>query len=233
MPESLESSWVSLLHGVFGVFGLVVAPLAMLVRKGGAAHRFWGRSFVLSLAVTALCAVALSSEVGDPAMALLAVLSLHLAVSGYRALYLKDLHRGLQPARVDLILHGIPGLVFGGLLIWGVGLGLAGHATSESHIYALAGLLGLGNVFRLFRRFRNPRVDRRQWLFDHMTGFLGAYVVTLTAFCAVGLTQLPVLVRWVVPSVLGVPLILLWARYYRKQFERGRRVRNLADVRIP
>ena len=33
MPESLESSWVSLLHGVFGVFGLVVAGTMEAIRR--------------------------------------------------------------------------------------------------------------------------------------------------------------------------------------------------------
>lgn len=221
------------LHGLIGAFALVVAPLAMVVRKGGAAHRLWGKAFFYGLVLLSATSIYLGFALDDQVMALVAVFSLHLAASGYRALYQKKLHKGMRPGRADLLLHGVPGLFYGGLLIWGLGTSLVGEATLLSYVFAVGGALGLGNVLRLYRRFRNPTIDRKQWFFDHMTGTLGAYLVTLTAFCAVNLTMLPVLLRWVLPLLVGVPLIMLWVAYYRRQFDRGKRIRHLADVRIP
>jgi hypothetical protein len=165
-------------------------------------------------------------------MALVAVFSFHMCAAGYRALYLKKLHEGLRPQRIDLVLHGTAGLFSLGLLIWGVGTLASGHPSPFSTIFIVFGTIGIFNAFRYMRRFKNPRVDRRQWFYDHMTGFLGGYIATLSAFSAVNMGFVPMPWRWLWPTIVGVPLMVLWLRYYGRKFSAGRHVKDMADVRI-
>ena len=53
-----------------------------------------------------------------------------------------------------------------------------------------------------------------------MGGMLGSYVATVSAFSAVNFTFLPLTLRFLWPSILGVPLIFAWIAYYRVRFAR-------------
>ena len=112
--------WVLRLHAASGTLALMIAPLAMLAKKGSTWHRRWGKVFFYGMIVVAATAVFLA--IVHPKnfwLALVAVFSFHLAASGYRSLYLKKLHEGLKPATLDLWLHGVAGVMNGGLLIGG------------------------------------------------------------------------------------------------------------------
>ncbi|MBK9761020.1 MAG: hypothetical protein IPO90_13855 [Flavobacteriales bacterium] len=112
--------WVLRLHGASGALALFVAPMAMFVYKGGLWHRRWGKIFFYSMIL--VCATAIIMAVAVPRnfwLALVAVFSFHMVASGYRSLYLKKLHEGLKPERLDKWLHGVAGVFSGGLLIWG------------------------------------------------------------------------------------------------------------------
>jgi len=74
------------------------------------------------------------------------------------------------------------------------------------------------------RRYLKPPLNKRAWMFEHMTRFLAAYVATVTAFSVVNFQFLPYLWRWLWPTFIGVPLILIWQGYYKRKFNRERAV---------
>ncbi len=220
-------------HAASGGVALVVAPLAMLVRKGGDWHRRWGRIFFYSMAVVCLTAIISGILRPNPLMALVAIFSFHMCASGYRALYLKRVHQGQRPGRVDFLLHGIAGLVNGGLFLWGMGHLMLGHRDSFSLIFTAFGAVGLLMVWGQMRRFYKTNHDKRDWFYAHMAGFLGGYVATVSAFSAVNLHMIkPVWLQWLWPTLVGAPLIALWIRYYRNSFAKGRRMHSMTDIRI-
>lgn len=236
-PMSIDSTLVPVLtavHTAAGTVALVVAPLAMLVRKGGDWHRRWGKMFFYGVAV--VCATAIILGILNPKnfwLALVAVFSFHLVASGYRSLYLKQMHKGLRPARIDLVLHGVAAVVDGGLLIWGLAHLFLGSFNAQAVLFTVLGLVGTLLVAGGFMQFYRQRQDKRAWLYGHIIGFVGGYVATLTAFSGVNLTMAdPAWLRWAWPSMAGVPLIVLWVRYLRKRFARGEHLRSFADVRI-
>jgi hypothetical protein len=53
-----------------------------------------------------------------------------------------------------------------------------------------------------------------------MSGMLASYIATVTAFSVVNFTALPTTVRWLWPTAVGIPLIVVWIRYYRVRFRR-------------
>ena len=220
-------------HMVSGALALVVAPLAMLVAKGGNAHRLWGKVFFYAMAVVASTAIIAGIMRPNFLMAMVAVFSFHMIASGYRALHLKKLHQGLRPTRTDMLIHGTAGVVNGGLFLWGLAHLLMGHRDTGSIIFLVFGAIGLIFVWRDLQRFYKRTHDKRQWLYAHMTGFLGGYIATVSAFSAVNLDMIkPVWLQWLWPTIIGSPLIAYWVRHYRQRFTNGRRTRDLFDIRI-
>jgi fluoride ion exporter CrcB/FEX len=226
--------WLLRVHAAAGGIALFVAPLAMLVRKGGDWHRRWGRTFFWGMVV--VCSTAIALGIIHPNnfwLALVAVFSFHMVASGYRSLYLKRLHAGQKPERVDFLLHGIAGLMNAGLLIWGLAHLFLGRGGAGPILFVAFGSIGMFMVVRNVMRFYRRKNDKREWLYGHMIGFLGGYIATVSAFSAVNLTMIrPVWLQWLWPTIIGTPLIIFWVRYYRKKFASGQRMRNLADIRI-
>lgn len=56
-----------------------------------------------------------------------------------------------------------------------------------------------------------------------MTGMLGSYLAAVSAFSVVNFTFLPTTVRWLWPTLLGTPLIVLWITSYKRRFAAHRR----------
>lgn len=234
---SLEASIVKGLlglHVVAGGIALVVAPMAMVARKGGNWHRRWGKIFFYGMIV--VCTTAITLGILHPAkfwLALVAVFSFHLVASGYRSLYLKKMHRGLRPTRIDLALHGIAGVVNVGLLIWGLAHLILGSINTQAVLFTVFGLIGTLMVVNGLLKFYRQRHDKREWLYGHIGGFLGGYIATVSAFSVVNLTMIePIWLQWLWPTIVGVPLIFYWVWWLKQRFAKGERLRSFADVRI-
>jgi uncharacterized membrane protein len=213
------------LHIGSGMLGFFVAPVALATRKGGPAHRRWGRVFfwaMLTAGVTALVAATLK---GLTFLLLTGIFSLYLSLLGYRALYQKRFSRGQRPALYDWLGSGAALLVFVGTIV---------YAVVTRNI--VAGVFGLGGtrlaVAELQKLARPAEVDGSRWFFDHMRGFILSYVAAVSAFSATSFTFLPMAVRFLWPTVVGVPLMIYWVRRYRRQFAQGRRPADVAPVRI-
>jgi len=91
---------------------------------------------------------------------------------------------------------------------------------ADAYLFFLA-VIGYGLALCGYgaRRFRQePRVRYmlgKQWVVVHIVGMIGSYVVLWTAFFVdnahriPGLNQLPSLTFWVLPTVIGIPFIVL------------------------
>lgn len=207
------------LHIASGTIALLVAPAAMLTVKGGLAHRRWGKIYFWAMALVAATAVVLGLWRPNVFLTLLALFSFYMAFSGYRVLFRKQPAQGLGPQAIDwaaalVTLAASTGLVVLGLLrpgaIW-QRLGI---------VPVVFGVLGIVLAGLDVWKFVRPPDDRRAWWFAHMTGMLGAYIATVSAFSVVNFTFLPTTARWLWPTVIGTPLIVLWITYYKRRFAR-------------
>jgi hypothetical protein len=68
---------------------------------------------------------------------------------------------------------------------------------------------------------RRPTVHMHWWL-AHMGNMLGACIAATTAFAIAGGRRIGIpgdsLLTWLGPTTIGVPMIFLWIRYYRRRF---------------
>lgn len=217
------------IHIVAGLIALFVAPGAMLTAKGGRAHRRWGKIYFWTMAVVALTAVVLALYRPIVFLALVAVFSFYSAFSGYRSLFRKRPREGEKATMLDWTAALITLAASATLFVFGI-LKPTPLWARFAAITMVFGLIGVFLSARDLWDFVRLPPDRNAWWFNHMRGMLGSYVATLSAFSAVNFTFLPTTVQWLWPTAVGVPLIVLWATYYRLRFRGTRRAATSAPA---
>ncbi len=91
---------------------------------------------------------------------------------------------------------------------------------ADAYLFVLATLgYGLALAAYAARRFRQKPMIKRMvgpwWIVAHLVGMIGSYIVLWTAFYVDNahliplLNQLPTLVFWVLPSLVGVPFLAI------------------------
>jgi len=229
-PYTVAHHLMILVHVTFALFCLLVAPLVMIVRKGGKVHRRWGKAYFWGMFVTNGSALVLLFWRFNPFLLGVTVLSFYAAITGYRVIYRKR-----TPQQTPLLDRGLAwaALTAGLLLIlWG---GLTALGWTGTNIPSAGGMLILLGILPVFfgfsiaqsawtdlRSFRQPSTDARWWWYYHMDRMLGSYLALLTALMVqrVG-PYLPGSVGWIVwvaPGLLGGFAVGYWINHYRRKF---------------
>ena len=107
-------------HVGAGITALVVAPVAMLTQKGGAAHRRWGRVYFWAMFVIFVSALALLVVRPNVFLFIISILSFYGAFSGVRSLRRKHPERGERAALLDWLGASIALLAGVSFIVWGV-----------------------------------------------------------------------------------------------------------------
>jgi hypothetical protein len=220
--------WV---HIAFGVTGAATFWVAMWARKGGDAHKLWGKVFAWSLIATGFCAIGMSlttltwpvethPHIPDVVlvrvifgwmMFYLGVLTISLCWHGLRVIRNKTDHaRNRDPLDVGLqfatILAAVNCALQGWMSGWSlmIGMSLIGFASAGTNL--------------LFAFTEKPW--RLQHLVEHFKAMVGAGISVYTAFLAFGSVRLmPKMALtgylWFPPIVLGIATIVWWRRKTR------------------
>jgi hypothetical protein len=223
--------WLIIVHVVGALFSLVLAPVAMITRKGSTTHRQWGKAYFWGMFLTNATALILLAWRFNVFLLGVTILSFYAALSGYRVLYRKRPLQGHGPTRFDWASAGVA-LAAGVMLVaWGVltalGVTQAWIPGGGSQIIFVVlpivfGLLIANDANTDLRMFRAPSTDPHWWWYYHMERMLGSYVALWTALMVqqVG-PRLPFSIQWVVwvaPAAVGTVAIAYWIRRYRRMF---------------
>lgn len=201
--------WIHVLSGFTAFF---VAPCALATKKGGKAHRFWGKVFVRAMLTSTISASIIAIYRPIPFLFLISIFSFYLTFTGFRVLLRKKPED--RPKLVDWIASIA-------MLMTGAGLVGLGFFDPPGHGFRLIAIV-FGSMSILFsaqeiHRFLKPPKDHRHWLYQHMGNMVGAYISAVSAFSVVNLTFLPPVIRWLWPTVIGVPLLILTTNRYKKK----------------
>ena len=192
----------------------------MLTHKGGKVHRRWGKIYFWAMSVVAVTASVLVFFFGSTFfLFLVAIFSFYLALTGYRVLYRKRPQAGDKPILLDWAATCIA--LAGGfsLVAWGVLMFLKEDPQGFAPVPIALGALAILTAGQELQSYLRPPTDKNYWWFRHMRGMITAYIATVTAFSAVNFHFLPVLVRWMWPTVIGTVGLTLWSTYYRRRFD--------------
>ncbi|TGE05205.1 DUF2306 domain-containing protein [Hymenobacter fodinae] len=198
------------LHIVAGFTGFFVAPLALAVRKGGSAHRFWGRIFFWAMLVAGTTAIVSASLNGLTFLLLTGIFSLYLAQFGYRSLYHKrmGLDQQAQPYDWGVVTLGL--LLFAGTLAYGL------FSRPFNPVPLVFGAIGLMTTIRQVRSYLLPGPwPAGQWLRNHISGFVGSYIAAVSAFSVTSLKFIPFPLNFLWPTLVFVPVLIWMQRRYR------------------
>ncbi|OWP62514.1 hypothetical protein CDA63_14055 [Hymenobacter amundsenii] len=196
------------LHIAAGFTGFFVAPVALIVRKGGAAHRLWGKVFFWAMLVAGTTAMVSASLKGLTFLLLTGVFSLYLAQFGYRSLHHKGIGQSQQPGFYDWASVSLGLLVFAGTL----GYGLWHQPFNLAMV--VFGAIGVFITLRQLQGFRRPGPwPAGQWLRNHISGFVGSYIAAVSAFSATSLTFIAFPLNFLWPTLVLVPLLLWLQRH--------------------
>lgn len=212
------------LHIAGGSAALLSMLIPLLTKKGGLNHRRAGWVFVSGMTVVSITAFLLAgarwatdpTPRGRDAGAFLLFISILTATNvsgGIRVLRAK--------ARTARHRHpwdlGLPAL----LIVSSVAAAVHGLSTGN-HLFTAFSLIGFFAGGGNFAYWMTAPTHPMHWWFEHMSSMLGACIAATTAFLVVNANNLGLptfsLLVWLTPSVIGVPTIAIWTRYYRRKF---------------
>lgn len=199
------------LHVAGGAVALLTMLVPLSTQKGGALHRRGGRvySWAMGLvAVTALLVGAVRLSAGErvPVTLFLTLLAIQAGGSVWAGLAaLRD--RGPLDVAVagTVAACGVAGTIYGVAIRFPLLIGFG----------ALTVFLGVRAV-----QSARATLDKRGRVVAHLGSMIGASIATATAFLVVNAARLPAPIQelfpgwlfWVLPTAIGVPLLLRWSR---------------------
>lgn len=199
-------------HIAAGVVALVAGMGAIVTSKGGLRHRQTGNIFVVSMGVTV--GTVLPLFLFDPTdffrqfLLLVAIFSGYLVFSGYRV---------LSPDRPEDRGESIDWVAAIAVVLACIGLaGIGSRRVLVGNTFGVVmivfGLIGGSFGAVDMRTFRSS--DGGEPIADHLSRMMGGYIATVTAVAAVNFSTYPIVVTWLGPTIVGVPLIFYWRWKY-------------------
>ncbi len=230
------------LHIATGFVGLAAFWIPVFARKGGRAHVQAGRVFTCCAYVVTLSAVTASAGrivsfqvqgigfVDRPDLygfaLFLGYLGLVTFATVRQAMRVVATRRAPETLRTPL--HEALGWasIAGSAAVIAFALGVWSDISP-----ILLGLspIGLFTGSGMLRLMRNPRAHHMGWFYSHLGSMLGGGIAFHTAFVVFGAQRLwayelagPLaIVPWILPTLVGIPAIVVWTRYYRRKFGRA------------
>jgi hypothetical protein len=213
------------LHIFCGTIVLVVAPAALIARKGGRWHRRWGTAFMLAMSGVLFTAGFMWQPKGHIFLFALSLVSAYFIFNGYRIVARRRRRWG------DPLDDGVDLAAAAATVAAGVWLLLIALRAGDDLMRSLAPILaGLGVVAIAFavndvRGVVGPR-NRIGWLIAHFSAMIAAYISAVTAFIVINAHGVPMEVRWVVPIAVGTLVIIGYSLPHRlPQVKRALRAR--------
>ena len=231
-------------HAIVGILSLLSALVPLFARKGRSLHRRAGWVFTLAMLATSLSGVfiaafwlidplATRSFAEPPSPEKAAAIAEDMRVFALLLLYLVlliagALWQGLRAIRarktgVALGRHPLDRWQVMALLIGGVALLVVGLRGGYI-VHSVFGGFGAVSSYFDLRFLARSSTDGRTLIVRHLQAMLGAFIAATTAFAVLGsqrwmsdiLPQDLMFVPWVAPLIIGIPLVALWQRRYRR-----------------
>ena len=230
-------------HVATGFVGLAAFWVPVFARKGGRAHVRAGRVYAYCAYVVTLSAITaavgrivsyqfqgigVAEQPGSYGFAVLlgylGVVTFVMVRQGLRAVATRRTPERLRtPVHEALAWASMSGSVIV------VGFGLAAWSEVSPMLLGLSPI-GLFTGRRMLGLMRDPGGRRMGWFYSHLASMLGGGIAFHTAFIVFGAQRLwayeiagPLaVVPWVLPTIVGVPAIVVWTRHYRRKFGRAR-----------
>jgi uncharacterized membrane protein len=206
------------IHILAGSLTLICGLVAIISVKGGPIHRISGKVFFWSMAVTTL--LGLNAGIFRPNYQIfipIAIISFYQAASGYRVLFIKDLHKGQSAKSVDWFLTI-------GMLITSIVFIYMGWVNLHKDIFYAIVLFAFSTIglycslVDLYHYIKKPS-RKLYWLFIHIFRMSHGFIAAITAFLvnnAKLFPYIPQVLLLIIPIAIGQPIITLVIWKYKR-----------------
>ncbi len=217
-------------HVAFGASCLFSGIIPMVSKKGGKLHRQTGKVFFWSMfGIFASALLMILFIRFNFFLLIISVFSFHQCFTGYRVLYRKKAGEQTWVDWFGAIITLIAGLSF---IFTGVSRlidqGTLNPLTILLFVFGALTVWAASDDIRMF--MKKEIGDKLWWFYHHMTTFCGAYIAAVTAFAVTisgrYFSHLEYSwLAWILPGMIGGPLISFWKRKYMKK-NAGRKKNN-------
>ncbi len=202
------------LHVAAGFTALSVGIFAFASRKGGKVHRFSGKIYVIAMLLVAVSSFILSLIRYNPFLFMVGVFTLYMTITGYRGL-IKKRQRTQKAKPTDWLLIGFSTIMAVYMSIRAIMQMSNGHQDFLPVVLTFSVILFIF-IFKDLRIYLAKKPMRaNDWLLYHIGRISGAYIATFTAFLVTNVQTDPAFIVWLLPTVLGTPLISYFQRKYK------------------
>lgn len=204
------------IHIIGGATGLLTGIVNMIAKKGNLKHKIVGKIFSVSMLTTGLSSLVLSVLHPSRFMFMVGAFTVYMVGTGNRYLHLKMLNKNQKPKIIDWTLT--LSMLLAGVLFIGLGTVNLLKSNLFGLVFITFGFLGLLFVRHDFKNYSGKSNILNYWLSEHLQRMIGAFIASSTAFLVVNAKYLPeyipIILYWLLPTVILTPLIIKWARKY-------------------
>lgn len=183
---------------VIGMFG------ALAANKGSLWHRRFGRLYTYSMSAALLLALIVSSITDNFFLFLIGIFSAYFVFTGWRLALVKDGTRSLLDKCLSVLMLGCAIA----MVCYGINLRVSGESLGIA--------LAVFGVFAFFPAWSDVRLSAwpkgKQRIVLHLNRMGGASIATMTAVFVVNVATNPAFIAWLLPTMVGSPLIIYWTR---------------------
>lgn len=197
-----------IIHVIFASLALLSGAMAIVLKSNTPRHKPVGRIYFWSMTVVFVTATFISVVKNLQFLFLIGVFTYYATLIAYRALKLKELHRGQKPHAVDWIIEALAGLTFLCMLVFAMVVYLQ-STNPEAIIPFVFGILGVWGVYRNVSAFIKGPTESLYWLKKHIGNMCGSYIGAITAFTVNQSSHIPLnpIILWLGPTLIITPII--------------------------
>ena len=246
-------------HIAAGSFALILFWIPAISAKGGKLHICAGWFYVVCISVVVLTALVMSGlaftipltirRIAQPLTpaeladflrnqrifaTFLAYLAGVTLASGWQGIWAIETKRDPKTLRSPFSLALNVVIILGGLIV--LTLGIRYRSGPLIGLSPIGPLIGAGNLRYLLR---GPQ-SRMDWWYEHLGSMIGTGIAGYTAFLVFGASRLlPSVAQsqlytlfWILPTLIGVPVIFMTVAYYRRKFNETSRPSGVSSQHV-
>ncbi|MDX1651645.1 MAG: hypothetical protein R3277_04080 [Brumimicrobium sp.] len=214
-----------IIHVAAGAIGLISGVLNMLGKKGDARHKKVGMVFYISMMSAGLSSFVLSIIHPSLFLFMVGIFTAYLVGTGRRYLKLEISETGSLPNIKPIDWIYTTSMLLAAVLL--IVLGVRSLLTNNLFgiVFLVFGTIGLLLVKDDWKNYRGKSTVLNFGLSEHLQRMSGGFIAALTAFLVVNGRYfpdfIPVIVYWLLPTVVITPVISRWARKYSVKREKN------------
>lgn len=213
-------SIILVLHIIAGTLALSSGAIAFSVRKGKGWHTKAGDLYYYAMLAVGISAFVMCFLKYNPFLFVIGLFSLYMAITGYRSMQLPA-----NPANASLRFDWtIWSITLAGLLT-SLSLNLQRELGGLTPVLLTFSCILIGMLLIDLKTLCQRRWNKSKLLKRHISRMGGAYIATFTAFLVNNLHTDPAFIAWLLPTLVGTPLIM----YFQYKFSpKKRKQTNIA-----